>query len=84
MELPQVDDYSSILLNDTPLLDVRAPIEFSQGAFPLAENFPLINNQEREEIGIRYKNQGQGEAINRGTPARFAHRRARRPVDASS
>lgn len=66
MELPQVDDYSSILLNDTPLLDVRAPIEFSQGAFPLAENFPLINNQEREEIGIRYKNRGQDEAIKLG------------------
>lgn len=66
MELPQVDDYSSILLNDTPLLDVRAPIEFSQGAFPLAENFPLLNNHEREEIGIRYKNQGQDEAIKLG------------------
>jgi tRNA 2-selenouridine synthase len=66
MELPQIDDYSAILLNDTPLLDVRAPVEFSQGAFPLAENFPLINNQEREAIGIRYKNQGQDEAIKLG------------------
>ena len=31
-----------------------------------AENFPLINNQEREEIGIRYKNLGQDEAIRLG------------------
>jgi len=66
MELPQIDDYRAILLADTPLLDVRAPIEFNQGAFPFAENFPLINNQEREDIGIRYKNQGQDEAIKLG------------------
>ena len=66
MELPQIDDYRSILLNDIPLLDVRAPVEFDQGAFPLAENFPLINDQEREEIGIRYKNLGQDEAIRLG------------------
>jgi len=66
MNLPQIDDYRSILLSNTPLLDVRAPVEFNQGAFPLAENFPLINNQEREAIGIRYKKQGQDEAIKLG------------------
>ena len=63
MELPQTDDYRSLLLNDTPLLDVRAPVEFTQGAFPFAENFPLLDNREREEIGIRYKERGQDEAI---------------------
>ena len=66
MELPQIEDYHSILLNDTPLLDVRAPVEFDQGSFPSAENFPLIDNQEREAIGIRYKNLGQDEAIKLG------------------
>jgi tRNA 2-selenouridine synthase len=66
MELPQIDDYRSILLGDIPLLDVRAPVEFTQGAFPTAENFPLINDHEREEIGIRYKNMGQDEAIKLG------------------
>ena len=66
MELPQIDDYHAILLNDTPLLDVRAPVEFDQGSFPSAENFPLINNEEREAIGIRYKNLGQDEAIRLG------------------
>jgi tRNA 2-selenouridine synthase len=66
MELPQIDDYRSILLSNTPLLDVRAPVEFDQGAFPNTENFPLINDQEREEIGIRYKNHGQDEAIKLG------------------
>ena len=66
MDLPQTDDYRSILLSDTPLLDVRAPVEFNQGAFPCTENFPLINDQEREAIGICYKKQGQDEAIKLG------------------
>ena len=66
MDLPQTDDYRFLLLNDAALLDVRAPVEFNQGAFPFAENFPLINDQEREEIGIRYKGLGQDEAIKLG------------------
>ena len=66
MELPQTDDYLSLFLNDIPLLDVRAPVEFLEGAFPLAENFPLINDHERQEIGRQYKNMGQEEAIKLG------------------
>lgn len=66
IELPQLDDYRSLFLNNTPLLDVRAPIEFSQGAFPFTQNVPLMNDQERTDIGIRYKNAGQDEAIKLG------------------
>lgn len=66
LDLPQIDDFRSFFLNNTPLLDVRAPIEFSQGAFPHTENFPLINDEEREAIGIKYKNFGQDEAITLG------------------
>jgi tRNA 2-selenouridine synthase len=65
-ELPQRDDYRSLFLNNTPLLDVRAPVEFNQGAFPFTENLPLMNDQERTEIGIRYKHLGQDEAIKLG------------------
>ena len=66
IELPQLDDYRSLFLNDTHFLDVRAPIEFNQGAFPFTENFPLMNDQERTDIGIRYKKSGQDEAIKLG------------------
>jgi len=66
IELPQLDDFRSLFLNNTPLLDVRAPVEFNQGAFPLTKNIPLINDQERTDIGIRYKNSGQDEAIGLG------------------
>ena len=63
-DLPLVDDLQNLFLNNTPLLDVRAPVEFSQGAFDFSQNYPLINDDERHEIGIRYKNKGQDEAIN--------------------
>jgi len=66
MEFPQVDDFRALFLNNTPLLDVRAPVEFNQGAFPFTLNSPLINDQERTDIGIHYKNLGQEEAIKLG------------------
>jgi len=66
IDLPQIDDLQSLFLNNVPLLDVRAPVEFNQGAFPFAENFPLINDQERADIGLRYKERGQDEAIKLG------------------
>lgn len=66
IELPQLDDYRSFFLDNTPLLDVRAPVEFNQGAFPFTTNVPLMNDQERTAIGIRYKERGQEEAIKLG------------------
>lgn len=66
IELPQLDDYRSFFLNNIPLLDVRAPVEFSQGAFPFTENVPLMNDQERTDVGICYKRHGQDEAIKLG------------------
>lgn len=66
IELPQIDDYRSLFLNDVAMLDVRAPVEYQQGAFPHTDNQPLMNDQEREEIGIRYKELGQDEAIKLG------------------
>lgn len=35
-------DYRAILASDTPLIDVRAPVEFSQSAMPAAINLPLM------------------------------------------
>ena len=59
-------DYRRLLLEDTPLLDVRAPVEFGKGAFPTATNIPLLDDRQRELIGKRYKNAGQDEAIRLG------------------
>ncbi|MEE9352626.1 MAG: tRNA 2-selenouridine(34) synthase MnmH [Thiotrichaceae bacterium] len=63
-DLPLIENLHDLFLNNTPLLDVRAPVEFSQGAFDYSENSPLLSDEERHEIGIRYKDKGQDEAIN--------------------
>lgn len=57
------NNYHSLFLNDIPLLDVRAPIEFQRGAFPHAVNLPLLTDSERHEIGVCYKRHGQAAAI---------------------
>lgn len=59
-------DYRQLFLEDIPLLDVRAPVEFARGAFPNAVNMPLLDDSQREQIGIRYKYAGQDEAIRLG------------------
>lgn len=56
-------DYLSLFLKQTPLLDVRAPVEFQRGAFPTAINLPLLEDEERHLVGIRYKEAGQDAAI---------------------
>ena len=66
MQLNTCNNYTDIFLSNSDLLDVRAPIEFEQGAFPKAANLPLLNNDERARIGICYKNQGQEKAIELG------------------
>jgi tRNA 2-selenouridine synthase len=48
-----------ILASDTPLIDVRAPVEFSQSAMPAAINLPLMNDEERAAVGTCYKRQGR-------------------------
>ncbi len=56
----------SLFLQNTPLMDVRAPLEFFQGAFPGAVNYPLMDDQQRHDVGLRYKQQGQDAAIKLG------------------
>ncbi|XOT95749.1 tRNA 2-selenouridine(34) synthase MnmH, partial [Alcaligenes pakistanensis] len=60
---PDTHHYRDLFLNDVPLMDVRAPIEFSKGAFPGALNLPLMNDEERHQVGICYKQHGQDAAI---------------------
>lgn len=59
-------DFSRLFLNDVPLLDVRAPVEFAKGAFPGVVNLPLMLDNEREQVGICYKQKGQQAAIDLG------------------
>lgn len=55
--------YTQFFLNDHPLMDVRAPIEFDKGAFPASSNRPLMQDEERRLVGTCYKENGQDAAI---------------------
>ena len=63
MDRGDIQDYRQLFLSDVPLMDVRAPIEFSKGAFPAAVNLPVLNDHERELVGTCYKEKGQDAAI---------------------
>src|SRR5690554_3117965 len=59
MSRPDTDHFRQLFLNDTPLMDVRAPVEYARGSFPNARNAPLMNDDERHRVGICYKENGQ-------------------------
>jgi len=63
---PDTDDYRALFLADAPLMDMRAPAEFSHGAFPSAVSLPLMTDDERAQVGLCYKQQGQAAAIELG------------------
>lgn len=60
------DQFDSLFRHDTPLLDVRAPVEFTQGAFPAATNLPLLTDSERQQVGLTYRQTGRKAAIKLG------------------
>lgn len=59
-------ELKSLFEKSTPLIDVRAPIEFKDGAIPNSVNLPIMNDEERRLVGICYKEQGQEAAIKLG------------------
>lgn len=66
MKRPDTSDYRQIFLQDLPLIDTRAPVEFARGAFPTARNLPLMLDDERAAVGTCYKQRGQQAAIDLG------------------
>ena len=57
------DNFAELFLDDVPMMDARAPVEFAKGAFPGVVNLPLMNDLERQKVGTCYKQQGQQAAI---------------------
>lgn len=57
------EDFHRLFINDIPLIDARAPIEFAHGSFPMAVNLPLMLDDERAQVGTCYKQHGQQAAI---------------------
>jgi tRNA 2-selenouridine synthase len=51
------------LSETTPIIDVRAPVEYNHAHIPGAYNIPLFSDEEREKVGTLYKKTGRDEAI---------------------
>ena len=78
MELPLTDDFRSIVLQERPLIDVRAPVEYEKGAFPGTVNLPLLDDEERRLVGIRYKESCNAAAVEFGKQLINEHIKAER------
>ncbi len=59
-------EFKKHFLNGKPIIDVRAPIEFLQGAIPGSVNGPILDDVERALIGTMYKQNGPDEALQLG------------------
>ncbi len=59
-------DFNRIVVEDIPLIDLRAPVEFEAGGFPTAVNLPILDDKQRHLVGICYKEKGQDTALNLG------------------
>lgn len=57
---------NEFLQSTSPIIDVRSPGEFAQGHIPGAFNLPLLDNNERAEVGTLYKQKGKEAAFQLG------------------
>jgi tRNA 2-selenouridine synthase len=62
----EIDNFQQLFQNNTPLMDVRAPVEYSRGSFPGVLNVPLMTDNERHQVGRSFKQNGQLSAIELG------------------
>ena len=61
-----IKNIDRLLAGEIVLIDLRSPGEYAKGAFPNSINAPLLDDEQRKQIGIRYKEQGQAAAITLG------------------
>jgi len=66
LPLSTTNNFRDIVLEQQPLIDVRAPIEFAKGAFSHSINLPLMSDEERHLVGKRYKEAGNDKAVELG------------------
>ncbi len=59
------------------LVDVRAPREFAEGHIPGAISCPVLDDNERHQVGLTYKRRGQQAAIDLGVELVWEKRTAR-------
>ncbi|RZW20374.1 MAG: tRNA 2-selenouridine(34) synthase MnmH [Desulfobulbaceae bacterium] len=59
----QTAAYEEIIVDQTPMIDVRSPVEFKAGSVPSAVNIALLDDDERHQVGVTYRNKGKEEAF---------------------
>lgn len=64
-EIIQIERFLT-LSEKHPVIDVRAPSEFSQGHIPGALNIPLFSDEERKVVGTAYKQINKESAMYKG------------------
>jgi tRNA 2-selenouridine synthase len=64
-EIIQIEQFLT-LAEKHPIIDVRAPCEFSQGHIPGASNIPLFSDEERKVVGTAYKQSNKEAAMYKG------------------
>ena len=60
------EQFADLLIKGAPFLDVRAEVEFAKGHFPTSTNIPILRDDEREQVGTCYKENGREAAIELG------------------
>ncbi len=61
LEIHAFLNYSA--LHQIPVLDVRAPKEFTEGHIPGAQSLPLFTDDERAQVGTAYKQISKDQAV---------------------
>jgi tRNA 2-selenouridine synthase len=64
--MPEKISFTPTLLTSHCVIDVRTPLEFAEDHLPGAINVPILNNEERVEVGMIHKQAGPQQARQRG------------------
>ena len=64
--MPEKISFTATLLDSHCIIDVRTPLEFAEDHLPGAINVPILNNEERVEVGTIHKQVGPQQARQRG------------------
>lgn len=67
--MPEITIEQALQLPRALFLDVRSPKEFEESHIVGAVNWPILDNLEREAVGIIYKQRGKQEAVETGLDA---------------
>jgi tRNA 2-selenouridine synthase len=64
--MPEKISFTPALLESHCVIDVRTPLEFAEDHLPGAINVPILNNEERIEVGTIHQQVGPQQARQRG------------------